>query len=67
MLLAFLVGYLGQVVFLIRYFVNFFVICWCTGGKFGFLFSFQMPFGGVTVKDVSSHDFVKALSVWLKK
>ena len=29
--------------------------------------SFQMPFGGVTVKDVSAHDFVKALSVWLKK
>jgi len=26
-----------------------------------------MPFGGVTVKDVSAHDFVKACSVWLKK
>jgi small subunit ribosomal protein S19e len=26
-----------------------------------------MPFGGVTVKDVPSHDFVKALAEWLKK
>lgn len=26
-----------------------------------------MPFGGVTVKDVCPHEFVKALSVWLKK
>ena len=25
-----------------------------------------MPYGGVTVKDVSPHDFVKALSEWLK-
>nr|AAX48896.1 S19 [Suberites domuncula] len=26
-----------------------------------------MPFGGVTVKDVNPHDFVKALGAWLKK
>lgn len=26
-----------------------------------------MPFGGVTVKDVCPHEFVKTLSVWLKK
>lgn len=26
-----------------------------------------MPFGGVTVKDVCPHEFVGALSVWLKK
>ena len=31
------------------------------------LFLLQMPFGGVTVKDVPSHEFVKALSEWLKK
>lgn len=27
----------------------------------------QMPFGGVTVKDVDSHEFVKAFAQWLKK
>ena len=26
-----------------------------------------MPFGGVTVKDVDSHEFVKAFAQWLKK
>ena len=26
----------------------------------------EMPFGGVTVKDVDPHEFVKQLAEWLK-
>ena len=29
-------------------------------------FAFQMPFGGITVKDVDAHAFNRALADWLK-
>ena len=43
------------------------VIVGCTAILMVRSFNNRMPFGGVTVKDVDAHDFVKAFAAHLKK